>query len=311
LLNGGIYKENLYPLHQYAFIVCALFTPGKPKYYQYVDRLAASCEKYGLPYSIYEVPGVHTSINLDGTDNLTFTKANFIAHNMERFTDKNLLYVDADIFFTDYPKIIVEISNARFDIAIYNWLNDEHNEAYMPIMKEVEGKALFSEFYVYSHHIAYYSDNQMICSGGVQFYRNSSSVRQLLDAWQEVIAQNPCSADDECLDYAYNNFDYDFKKLKPAWLDKSYLRLPWWPHVKPVILHPGLPIAGKGRNPLPERNNKKRFYPEHCRKKSIPLYFPSDYVIDTERRLLLKIQNSQVIDVQEIQQEFWIYQEHE
>ena len=110
---------------------------------------------------------------------------------------------------------------------------------------------------------------------------------------------------------ALNNLDYEFKKLKPAWLDKSYLRLPWWPHVKPVILHPGLPMAGGGRSPLPERNNKKRFYTEHCRKKSIPFYFPSDYIIDTERRLLLKIQNSQVIDVQEIQQEFWIYQEHE
>ena len=88
MLNGGIYKENLYPLPQYAFIVCALFTPGIPKYYQYVDRLAASCEKYRLPYSIYEVPGVHTSINLAGTNNLTFTKANFIARNMERLRIK-------------------------------------------------------------------------------------------------------------------------------------------------------------------------------------------------------------------------------
>lgn len=306
-----IYKENLESLHKYTFIVCALFTPDKLQYYRYAERLAISCENYRLPYCIYETPKIHTSINPDGINDLSFTKANFIAFNMKRFLDKNILYVDADILFAEYPDIIIEISNAQYDFAIYNWLHDMHNEAYMPIMKDLEGECKFSEFYVYSHHISFYSDKQLICSGGVQFYRNSLPVLQLLRVWQSVIAENPYSADDECLDYGYNNFDTNGGKIKPFWLDKSYLRLPWWPHVRPVILHPGISRAGEHRKPIVEIDNRKRFYPEKCTEKNVPLYFPPDYVIDTKRRLLLKIVNSQVVDVREIQQEFWVYPEYD
>lgn len=200
------------------------------------------------------------------------------------------------------------ISESGCDFAVYNWLSDEHNEAYVPVTVEIEGKISYSEFYAYSHHIDYYSTSQLICSGGVHFYRNSMESRELLKRWQEVVAQNPYCADDECLDFAYNNLDRSLE-FHSFWLDKSYLRLPWWPHIKPVILHPGMPAAGVNRNPLTGKDGKQRFYPEGCQKKQFPLFFPPDCVIDTERCLLLKIENSEVVEVKSIMSEFWIYPE--
>lgn len=84
----GIYSENLLILNQNTFLVCALFTPNQGKYDKQAQRLTESCEEFGLPYIIYEVPSIHTSINLKGTHNLALTKANFIAYNMERFPTK-------------------------------------------------------------------------------------------------------------------------------------------------------------------------------------------------------------------------------
>ncbi len=79
-------------------IVCSMFTPtNDEKYFKLADRLISSCKKYSLPYAVYKVSNVHTSINLDGTDSPLYTKSNFILFNMERFQDKNILYVDVDM----------------------------------------------------------------------------------------------------------------------------------------------------------------------------------------------------------------------
>jgi len=307
----SIYREE----HDFAagnnFVVCAFFTPEHDKYFRYADRLVNSCRKYLLPYSLYKVPAVHKSVSLNGTDDTMYTKAFFILFNLNRFPGKSIVYVDVDMFFEDHPEKIFEISNCGYDFAVYNWLQDEHNEAYVPILREINGRYTFSEFYQYSHHIDLFSSTQLICSGGVQFYKNSAEAVRLLEGWQKTIEQNPGAADDECLDYAYNNLFADTDEIKAVWLEKSYLRLPWWPYVRPVILHPALPLAGGGRPPLAGKDGKKRFYPERCTRKTIPLYFPPDSVIDTKRHLLLKMKNAQVVDTIPLQQEFWIYQEND
>lgn len=304
---NGIYKENISALDSHSFVVCAMFTPGQ-KYVQHAERLAKSCERYSLPYRIYEVPSVHLSISMNGTDDPAFTKANFIAHNFDQFPKKNILYVDVDVLFVDYPHRIITVSDRQCDFAIYNWLNDEHNEAYVPLKNDKSGQSSFSEYYVYSHSIQLYCPDQLICSGGVQLYGNTLNARLLLERWLEVIAWSPYSADDECLDLAYNNFHPESISLNSVWLDKSCLRMPWWPHVKPVILHPNLPMAGS-RKPLTAINSRKRFYPERCQIKQIMLCFPQEYIIDTRTRHLLKVENSRIVDARPIQQEFWIYPE--
>jgi hypothetical protein len=346
--NISIYSENLLSAHQNPFIVCAFFTPNEMRYFKFAQRLLTSCEKFGLPYCIYQVSDIHRSINVNGCDDLAFTKANFIAYNIARFPDKNILYLDCDVLFVEYPEMIVQISRDGYDFAIYNLFSDESNEFYSPVTEEVEGKIVISDFHVYSKHIEYYCTNQLMSCGGVQFYKNCSESKNFLKAWQNVISQNPLCADDECLDYAYNNLDFTLIKLHPAWLDKSYLRLPWWPHVRPIILHPGVPEAGVRHIHL-----ANRFYPEKCKKRashlssspdSLPFFWEktmvplleaytfiiarddnikkaenklkglqkkviAGYVIDTKDKLLIKIKNSEVIDVQKINQDFWIYNE--
>lgn len=308
--HQGIYLEEYAPAGN-NFVVCALVTPEHDRYVRCADRLANSCRKFLLPYAIYKVPAVHKSVNLNGTENAAYTKAFFILFNLNRFRDKSVVYVDVDMVFVDNPEKIFEISNRGYDFAIYNWLQDKHNEAYVPILREVNGRYFFSEFYQYSHHIDLFSPTQLICSGGVQFYKNSPAAVRLLETWQQIIEENPGVADDECLDYAYNNEFAGAGEMKAAWLEKSYLRLPWWPYVRPVILHPEIPLAGGGRPPLTGRRGKKRFYPERCTRKNDPLYFPPDSVIDTKRNLLLQMKNSRVVETIQLQQEFWIYQEND
>jgi len=304
-----IYEESLDAKGRANFIVCAMFTKTNDGYFAFARRLKNSCEKFSLPFAIYTVPEIHKSINSNGTQDSSYTKANFILFNIDRFPGKGILYTDVDMVFVDQPFRISEVIDAGFDFAIYNWLNDEQNEAYMPILRdESDGKHVFSEFYHYSHHINLFDPQQLICSGGVQFYRNSSSAVNLLNNWQHAVEENPRSADDECLDFTFNNLDSD-EKPKTVWLDKSYIRLPWWPHVKPVILHTSLPIAGIGRNPLHETFYKRRFYPERCLRKTSQMYFPPDHIIDTRKNLLMKFEGDRLIEIKQIQQEFWIYAE--
>jgi hypothetical protein len=302
-----MYKENLKASDNSSFVVCAMLSPDQ-RYYKYAERLTSSCEKYRLPYRIYEVPGVHISINLKGTENLAYTKANFIAFAMEQLPGKSILYVDVDFLFVDFPAKMAEASKAEYDFAIYNWLSDRHNEAYLPVRNKKYWENKDGHYYEYVHHIAYYCKEQLMCSGGVQFYNNSPQAKAFLERWQNIISLNPHSADDECLDYVYNNLRMEKINVKALWLDKSYIRMPWWPHIKPVILHPGFPMAAD-RAPITEASYRKRFYPELCQTKKDDFYFPRDYIIDTKKNLLFKVEDSRIIHSQPVLQKFWIYPE--
>jgi hypothetical protein len=212
----GIYRENLLPASRERFIVSAFFTPNEMRYYKFAQRLVTSCIRHGLPYAVYQIPDVHSTISLNGCDDPAFTKANFIAYNMARFPDRNILYVDVDVVFVEYPVKIAEISDKGYDFAIYNWLGDEQNAGYSPLYKEAEGRRIVTEQYILTHYVPYYCPDQLRCSGGVQFYRNCPEVKSFLKAWLNVIAQSPYAADDECLDYTYNNPGSPSVKLNPV-----------------------------------------------------------------------------------------------
>jgi hypothetical protein len=302
------YKEDFRFLDDCPFIVCSMFTPDTPELFLLADRLARSCEKYALPFSIYRVPEIHKSLAPSGKYNLSFTKANCIYFNLMRFPDKNIFYLDTDMFFIDYPAQIFQISNSRYDFGVYNWLNDEHNEAYVPVNGKLEMNNRDSDFYIFSHSIDFFSTEQLISSGGVQFYRNSPQAKQVLESWQDFVARYPDYPEDQALDYVYNNFFLHSVNLKAFWLDKSYIRFPWWPHIKPVIIHPGMPSGGRSHL-VTEINNLKRFYPEKCKYKSDMFLFPKECIIDTDKRLLLKIIDNQLVDVKSLTHNFWIYPE--
>ena len=304
LENSTIYRENLAHSSATPFIVCAMFT-GSHKYLKYAERLAFSCETLNLPYSIYHVPEIHHSISLLGGNNLSFTKANFIYNCLDRFGTKAIVYLDIDVVIVEKPKLLINGAKDGIEFSIYNWLADPHNEAYLPINGRLDPDDYRSALYTYSHHIAYYSKDQLICSGPTQLWGNTSNARTLLVDWQKTMIENVMQADDPCLDIAYNNLDIP---LKASWLPKEYVRFPWWPHIKPVILHQDIPANGSKR-PSEKTGDRKRLYPDKLQIKTGELIFPKGYVIDTKRQRLKKIENNTVVDINAmpIDGKFWIH----
>jgi hypothetical protein len=301
-----IYDQQLGTLKTAPFVVCAMLTDG---FYDYADRLIRSCKLHNLQYVLYEVPTVHQSISPKGTADPSFTKANFI-HFLLETHQKPVLYVDVDCLIVDYPNIFEEYIRNKYDFAIYNWLADEHTECYIPV--DIEGtngnetRVIRNRFYKFSHSIDYYSAEQLICSGAVQFYNNTNEARILLREWQNVIAQHPNTADDVCLDYTFNNFILGNLPLKAGWLTKAYIRYAWWIYVRPIINHPDIPRAGGVFQPIPEVQGRKRFYPERAQPKNVDYYFPRDCLIDTKSMVLLKVQNGQLVRWRPLDRKLWL-----
>ena len=149
------YQENHRFLSDSPFVVCAFFTSDSRELAHRANHLGLSCDKYQIPYSIYNVPSVHHSISENGGDDLTFTKANFINFNLDRFELKGVLYMDVDTFFVDRPDKLFHLQSRNCDLAIYNWLADKHNEAYVPVSLNNDSSDSNSVFFTFSHRIDY------------------------------------------------------------------------------------------------------------------------------------------------------------
>jgi len=301
-----IYRENHALLTDKPFVVCSFFTGGGDIWQKCAERLASSCERYELPYSIYIVPSVHESISAKGSDDLSYTKPNFIYFNLEKFTDKDVFYMDVDTLFVQPPDELFSLREGECDLAIYNWLSDKHNEAYLRINPSNAQRDNDSALYAFSHDVSLYSTSQLISSGGVQYYGNTKRARFLLNRWLVTIADNPGCSDDRCLDYAFNHFIFNRLKLRAVWLDKAYLRMAWWPHVRPIILHPEYPGIKPGHVPH-QPGPPDRYYPELCESRTWGSFFPKDVLIDVEKKVLLRRNDGQIIGKIAEDIDFWIY----
>lgn len=302
-----IHREHTDALATAPFLVSAMLTDN---YSACAGRLARSCEEHGLPYIIYEVPTVHRSISPKGAADPSFTKPNFIHFLLETHR-KPVLYVDVDCILAEVPVKIEEFIHEGYNFAIYNWLADEHTESYVPVKinRSVGNKTeTFSDrFYRFSHSIDYFTTDQLICSGAVQFYNNTDAARALLRDWHGVILENPRSGDDMCLDYAFNNLPQSNVALKAAWLEKAYARIAWWIYERPVINLPDIPSYGENTwQPIQDRPHAKRFYPEHAQLRRVEYYFPKDCLIDTEKHILLKVQGGQLSPWRSFTQKLWL-----
>jgi hypothetical protein len=283
------------------FLVVAMHTASHS---DRADRLLASCRTAGLAATLQEVPAVHRSISPSGSSDMTLTKASFIRRAIEAH-GRPVLYVDVDIVFRERPARL-ETFAASSDFAIYNWLADAWNDAWLPMPVRTEaGESFVKRFWKFSHAVDAFDPGQLVCSGAVQLWGPSVAALDLLDAWQRTIAAHPGVADDECLDFAFNNRDNG--ALRPTWLDKSHVRYPWWPHVRPVIDHPD-PVGGSSAalKHMPERNGRKRFYPERARRPApLPNAFPRWAILDVEQACLLRIVNDAFVPVARVPEPFW------
>jgi hypothetical protein len=264
------------------FCVAAMFTEN---HRAYADRLKASLDLVNLNYSLYQVPEVHCSISPNGTNDITFSKPNFIKNVIDELKC-SILYVDADVVVREFPTAIADASQKGVDLAIYNWLADKTTYAYAPVTMMYDGIEEKDRFYKLSNAMHLFDMNQLSCSGAVQYYCNSNRATNLLASWLDATSQYANVADDQLLDYAFNFCTNDLGVVA-NWLDKAYCRYPWWIYVRPIIDHPQFPSTDNLRN-LFERTGKQRFRLEQCQTISSQPPFPNDALIDVKKKQLLQ-----------------------
>ncbi len=288
------------------FIVAAMFTAS---YSQKAAKLAASCKAFGLPYVLHQVPAVHRSISIHGSDDLAFTKANFIHHLLETHK-KPVLYLDADCEFVSNPELIADLVNSRCDFAAYNWLADDYTEMYRPFRLETDpassGKHRFFEC---SGGSNWYSATQLACFGAVQFYRNSQAARALLSRWHRTIARFPSSSDDACMSFAYNNLtkrSWLYWFLKARWLPKAYARYAYWIYTEPVINHPDFPAPNSDFVLIKDPAGRCQSYVSLMRWRGTARLFPPGCIIDTQKCMICKLIDDQIVPVEATNQKFWV-----
>jgi hypothetical protein len=291
-----------------SYVIAAMFTPS---YSKKADRLVASCEKLGLPYVIHEVPTVHQSISSRGTDDLSYTKANFIRHQLT-IHKKPILYVDSDCEFVSQPELIDQLVRSGCDFAIYNGFANERTDRYLPIELSLSPneQPIKNRFYRFAGGEHWYSKTQLVCSGCVQFYGNSLAARALLSRWHRTVAAFSDRADDSCMDFVFNNLrrlSWLSWLLKVHWLPKSYARYAIWIYAKPIIDHPDLPSPStfnslKGRCP----KGRKRFYHSLMEPRNPFSRFPPNSIIDTEQQMVCKLLDGQLVPIEPLDKNFWL-----
>jgi hypothetical protein len=280
------------------FLFISMYTES---YAHLAKRLANSMKIHGLPFAIYEVPTVHNSISEKGSNDLSYTKSNFIRNVISR-TNKNIIYIDCDCEIKKFPSLFFEIAS-NHDFAIYNWLSSQENNVYLPYQIDENSATL----YKYSHSIQPACDTQLICSGAVQFWANNKASIELLKYWQNIIENNKGAADDYCLDFSFNNFDRERNNLRYYWLPKSYARYAWWIFEQPVIDHPQIPNISTKWHEINDSEGKKRFYPEHFHENHINKYENKyDGVINPEKNLHINLLKNGNINANVIENKIWI-----
>jgi hypothetical protein len=278
------------PANAGGYVVGAMMTPSHARF---GDRLAASCRAHGLPLALYEVPCIHRSISPRGSDDLRYTKPNFVRTLLERHQSP-VLYVDVDCVFMGRPTRIDECLAARVDFAIFNWLAEEHTEAYVhadiTLEDGLRAGTRLDKLYRFSHSIDWMCPTQLLASGAVQWYLDSAAAKELLALWQQVIERSPRSADDKCLDFAFNHYPASGTRLTAAWLDKAHARYAWWIYQRPVIDHPEFPSLGHGFEPLETLDGKARIDLAQLRGQRVSYVFPKECLLDVHSRLMYRLE---------------------
>jgi hypothetical protein len=290
-----------------SYVIGAMFTAA---YSEKATQLAASCEKFGLPYVIHEVPTVHRSISGRGTDDLSYTKANFIRYLLATHK-KPVLYLDADCEFKSQPELIDRLARTGCDFAIYNWFADEYNDCFIPIELNPDGgePPTKDRFYRFLASETFFANKQLKCNGLVQFYGNSVAARAFLARWQRTISVFSGCADDSALSFTFNNLtrrSWLWWQLKVRWLPKTYARISWWIYAKPIINHKDLPTKSSRFVKINDPGGRKPFYLSLMEPKNPVLLFPRDCIIDTEQRMLCKLVDGQISPIEPIELELWL-----
>lgn len=283
------------------YVVVAMHTP---QYRDKADRLMASCVEHGLAIAMFEAPTVHQSMSIHGSVDLSFTKSSLIRYALQTF-ERPVLYIDSDMVVRERPRHIEELAGTT-DLAIYNWLADPATDVWRPVVtRSPEGEEV-RRYWAFDYAIDLYDPTQLMCTGMTQLWGRSQAALDLLNDWQAMIATYPTVADDECLDYAFNTRDN--AGLRTEWLDKAYVRLPGWPHIRPIIAHPDPVSREATTDHIDHFIQRPRIDPSRAPgMPPPPNSFPRDAILDTHAGdLLLPVgEDEQLAKVGKLTTPFW------
>lgn len=291
-----------------SYVIGAMFTAG---YVKKAQRLAASCEQFALPYVLHEVPTVHRSISGLGTDDLSYTKPNFIRHLLATHK-KPVLYLDADCEFLSQPELIDQLVTSRCDFAIYNAYADKcSTDRFVPVELTLrpDEPPIGNRFYRFAGRINWFSNSQLGCFGCVQFFGNSLAARTLLSKWHQTITAFPGCGDDAHLNFTFNNLtrrSWLSWRLKVHWLPKSYTRISWWIFTKPIINHPDSPGESSDFMEIKDPKGRKDVYRSSMERRNPVGLFPRDWIIDTEQHMVCRFVDGQLVPIEPTTQNFWL-----
>jgi len=255
-----------------SFLVCGMFTSN---YADKATKLEVSLSKFRMPYVLYKIPSIHSSISHYGSPSSPFNKPQFIMAMLNKYK-LPILYLDVDCEIKRNPALITEIVRKRQDFGIFNWLSRERNDAYGPVnLPGYEN----NRFYTYTHGINLLDETQLRCSGAVQFWGNTQLAKNLLNKWNQTVLENPNTADDICLDYAYNN-NVEKSLMRSFWLPKSYARYAFWIFEKPIINHSDMPALGAQFQQIKIKDGEALVNSRGLKKKPEIFYIPKNFLLD-------------------------------
>ena len=299
-----IYKEN--NLNDKNFIVVSFFTKS---YKDKADKLINSLNKFNINYKIFEIPTIHYSKSNKGSDDINYCMPKLIMKALSNFR-LPILFIDCDMEIVQKPELFYRLDEKKIDFAIYNWLEDNDNDGYLPLKLNIntsEGK-IEKTYFINKVNVKLLNhsekEKQLFSSGAVAYFSNSDLSNKLLKDWYKNIEKYPQLPDDQILDYTFN-FTFDKKnKLKIEWLSKNYCRVYWWIFTKPIINHPDN-VSHREKDNFYKITGKKRFKIENTIKRETSK-IPSDLIIDINEKKLLKIKNGKIFIIKNFKEKTYV-----
>ena len=299
-----IYKEN--NLNDKNFIVVSFFTKN---YKDKADKLINSLNKFNINYKVFEIPTIHYSKSNKGSDDINYCMPKLIMKALSSFR-LPILFIDCDMEIVQKPELFYRLDEKKIDFAIYNWLEDNDNDGYLPLKLNIntsEGK-IEKTYFINKVNVKLLNhsekEKQLFSSGAVAYFSNSDLSNKLLKDWYKNIEKYPQLPDDQILDYTFN-FTFDKKnKLKIEWLSKNYCRVYWWIFTKPIINHPDN-VSHREKDNFYKITGKKRFKIENTIKRETSK-IPSDLIIDINEKKLLKIKNGKIFIIKNFKEKTYV-----
>jgi hypothetical protein len=98
------------------WIVASFFTAGTP-YATEAGKLIKSCRKHNIPHVVAEYP------NLKSWWKNHHQKPAFLLHMMNQHPDKNIVWIDCDAVFNEYPELFNKLEERGVEFACHfrNW----------------------------------------------------------------------------------------------------------------------------------------------------------------------------------------------